>query len=206
MPTQVKEKKRTNLLKEQRFILPGYYDWQHFKNLQALMEKQPGVRISYLDGVIELMTIGEKHEIIKSLIALLLGLYFFHKQIEFIPVGSATRESEVKRVSFEPDESYYIGEIKENPNLAIEVNITSGSPTKLAKYQRFKITEVWIWHKNIIDVYVLRDRDDETKIRYEKLDHSELLADFDLRLLEHCILMPSKLEAMNEFSKRLTNK
>ena len=89
-------------------VLPGRYNWQQFKKIQAVIEEQPGLRISYLDGAIEIMTIGEVHETVKSLIALLLGLYFLHKQIEFIPVGSATRESEVKGVSFEPDESYYI--------------------------------------------------------------------------------------------------
>jgi predicted RNase H-like HicB family nuclease len=59
----------------------------------TLIEQQPGVRISYLDGVIELMILGEEHETIKSIIAILLGIYFWQKGIEFIPVGSATRES-----------------------------------------------------------------------------------------------------------------
>jgi len=54
------------------------------------------------------MTIGEEHELIKSVLAILLGLYFLEKQIEFIPVGSATRELESKGTSFEPDESYLI--------------------------------------------------------------------------------------------------
>ncbi len=184
-------------------ILPGYYNWQQFKTIQAIIEEQPGVRISYLDGVIEIMTIGERHEIVKSLIALLLGLYFLHKQIEFIPVGSATRESEAKGVSFEPDESYYIGEKKENPDLAIEVNITSGSPRKLEKYKRFKISEVWLWSNNQITVYCLRNVEDETKVRYEQVYSSELLPDLDLSLLVRCVLMSSKLEAMNEFMKTI---
>ncbi|MDJ0620581.1 MAG: Uma2 family endonuclease [Calothrix sp. MO_192.B10] len=188
---------------EQHLILPGSYNWQQFKTIQAIIEEQAGVRISYLDGVIEIMTIGEGHEIVKSLIALLLGLYFFQKQIEFIPVGSATRESEEKGVSFEPDESYYIGEKKDNPDLAIEVNITSGSPKKLEKYQRFKISEVWLWSNNQIAVYCLRDVEDEDKIRYEQVCSSQLLPDLDLSLLVRCVLMSSKLEAMNEFMKAI---
>ncbi len=184
-------------------ILPGYYNWKQFKTIQAIIEEQPGVRISYLDGVIEIMTIGEGHETVKSLIALLLGLYFLQKQIEFIPVGSATRESEEKGVSFEPDESYYIGEKKENPDLAIEVNITSGSPRKLEKYKRFKISEVWLWSNNQIAVYCLRNVEDESNLRYEQVSGSELLPDLDLSLLVRCVLMSSKLEAMNEFMKAI---
>lgn len=203
MTTQILEKAQFTDIKEQRFILPCCYKWQDFKVIQNVIKIQPGVRITYLDGVIELMTIGETHETIKSLIAILLGLYFFRKQIEFIPVGSATRESEEKGVSFEPDESYYIGEKKEHLDLAIEVNITSGSPKKLEKYKRFKISEIWIWHNNKIEIYCLRDAQDETKIRYEKVNNSEILINFDLKLLERCLLMPSKLEAMNEFNHNI---
>jgi XisI protein len=46
-------------------------------------------------------------------------LYFVASNIEFIPVGSATRQSEAKETSFKPDESYYLGTKKENPDLAI---------------------------------------------------------------------------------------
>ena len=82
--------------KEQYFVWPGCYSWQQFKALTTSLGEDSNVKISYLDGQIELMTTGEEHETISRLIALLLGLYFWHHQIEFIPVGSATRESEEK--------------------------------------------------------------------------------------------------------------
>ena len=43
---------------------------KHLKTIQAIIEEQSGARISYLDGVIEIMTIGEGHKIVKNLIAL----------------------------------------------------------------------------------------------------------------------------------------
>jgi hypothetical protein len=84
---------KSTAIQEQKFILPGCYVWQEFKAIQSLIAQQQGVKISYLDGVIELMTLGEEHETIKSMIAILLGIYFWQKEIEFIPVGSAPRES-----------------------------------------------------------------------------------------------------------------
>lgn len=93
-------------VKEQRLVLPGRQSWQQFKAIQALMAEVPGVRVSYIDGCVALMTIGEQHEIIKTIIGLLLELFFLEKRIEFIPVCSATRESEVTGTSFEPDQSY----------------------------------------------------------------------------------------------------
>ncbi len=153
----------------QQFRMPGYYDWQQFKTMQSLLEQQSKIKISYLDGVIELMTLGEKHETIKTIIGFLIEFYFFHQGIEFIPVGSATRESEIKGVYFEPDESYYIGEKKENPDLAIEVNITSGNIKKLEKYQRFGVQEVWIWQENKFSLYTLENNE------YKQICRSKLL-------------------------------
>lgn len=187
----------TTVIPEQQFILPGYYDWQQFKTIQSLITEQGGLRISYLDGVIELITLGEEHETIKSMINFLLGIYFWQKGIEFIPVGSATRESEKKGVSFEPDESYYLQEKKEHPDLAIEVNITSGSPRKLEKYKRFQIKEVWMWNNNKFAIYHLKNNE------YEQIYQSELLPELNFKLLEDCVLIPSKLEAINKFSKSI---
>lgn len=140
-------------VKEQRFVLPGRHTWQQFKGIQALMEEVPGVRLSYLDGCVEFMTLGEEHEMLKKAIAILLEAYFFEMGIRFIPVGSATREAETKGCSFEPDESYYLGTRKEYPDLAIEVAVTSGGRDKLERYKRFQIAEVWFWENNRLSLY-----------------------------------------------------
>jgi Uma2 family endonuclease len=182
-------------LEEQHFLLPGHYSWEEFEKLEALTADAPGLRITYLDGCVEFMTLGEQHEAIKSLIAIFLALYFFEKGINFIPVGSATRRAKEKGASFEPDESYYIGENKENPDLAIEVNITSGSIDKLEKYKRFNIPEVWFWENNQIFIYYLSNNS------YEQITQSKLLAELDIKLLVNCVLMPSIIEARTEFIK-----
>jgi Uma2 family endonuclease len=180
-------------LAEQRLILPGYYTWEQFEAIESLMAGSPGLRITYLDGWIEFMTVGEEHEQIKSVLAIFIGLYFFEKGINFIPVGSATRRNQAKDVSFEPDESYYIGSRKEHPDLAVEVTITSGSTNKLAKYLRLRIPEVWFWENNRLAVYRLREDD------YEQVSRSEFLPELDLELLVRCVLMPSIIEARTEF-------
>ncbi|QHV00364.1 Uma2 family endonuclease [Synechocystis sp. CACIAM 05] len=181
---------------DQTLVLPGHHSWEAFKAIQAVMEQQPGLRITYLDGVIEFMTLGEYHESIRSMIAILLGIYFWQREIEFIPVGSATRESKGESVSFEPDESYYLGEKKAHPDLAIEVNISSGSAKKLEKYQRLGIGEVWMWQDKKFSIYSL-DGD-----HYQIISKSQLLPDLDITLLEECVLMSSALEAMQRFTSQ----
>jgi Uma2 family endonuclease len=181
----------TNL--EQKLLLPRNYSWQEFVVLENLLASSGSFRITYLDGWIELMTVGEPHELIKSLLGMFLEAYFIEMGIEFIPVGNATRRGEEKGTSFEPDESYYLGEKKDNPDLAIEVILTSGNIEKLEKYRRFKIPEVWLWENNQLDVYALISSE------YHLVNYSQLLPDLDLDLLVRCVLMPSRLEAMNAF-------
>ena len=185
----------TVTLAEQRLILPGYYSWEQFEAIESLMADSSGLRITYLDGWIEFMTLGEAHETISCLLNFLLQLYFCEMGIEYIPVGSTTRRNRAKDVSFEPDESYYIGEKKEHPNLAVEVTMTSGSTNKLAKYLRLRIPEVWFWENNQLAVYGLR----EDNYNYEQISRSELLPELDLELLVRCVLMPSRIEARREF-------
>jgi len=180
-------------LAEQRLILPGYYTWEQFEAIESLMADSSGLRITYFDGWIEFMTLGEAHETVSCILNFLLQLYFCEMGIEYIPVGSATRRNRARDVSFEPDESYYIGSIKEHPDLAVEVTMTSGSTNKLAKYLRLRIPEVWFWENNRLSVYGLREDN------YEQISRSELLPELDLELLVSCVLMPSRIEARTEF-------
>ncbi len=134
------------------------------------------MRITYLDGLIEIINLREPHEIIKKSIAILLEIYFMTMEIEFISVGSATHQGEEKGISFEPNESYYLGEKKDNPDLTIEVILTSGSLQKLEKYKRFQIPEVWLWEDNQLRIYHLEDN------TYQEFSHSQLLPELNIGL------------------------
>jgi Uma2 family endonuclease len=188
--------KSTHIELEQRLLLPRIYNWQEFEVLENLLATG-GFRITYLDGWIELMTVGEPHELIKKSLAMLLEAYLIIKGVEFIPVGNATRRGEEKGTSFEPDESYYLGEKKANPDLAIEVILTSGSLEKLEKYRRFEIPEVWLWENNQLQVYAF------ISLEYHLVPRSQLLPDLDLDLLVRCVQMPSRLDAMRAFRNGL---
>ncbi len=182
---------------EQRLFMPGTYNWHEFEALKSLLAGSTGLRITYLDGWIELMTLGEPHELIKSLIGMFLETYFIEMGIEFIPAGSATRRSEEKGTSFEPDESYYLGQKKDNPDLAIEVILTSGNLQKLEKYRRFQILEVWLWEDNQLMIYCLKNNE------YQEVSCSQLLPDLSIDLLVRCVQMSSRLEAMRMFKEGL---
>jgi Uma2 family endonuclease len=183
-------------LPEQRLTLPLVMTWQQFKILDALLENTRSVRLSYLDGYVEIMTLSPDHETIKCLLALLLGQFYLEKNISFRPTGSATLRGEEKGTSKEPDLSYYFGEDrrqKATPDLAIEVVFTSGKINKLEYYRRFNIAEVWFWEDGVFAVYQL------TQNGYDRISKSVLLPDLDLELLGKCLQMSEEIEAVKAF-------
>ncbi|MEH2093583.1 Uma2 family endonuclease [Nostoc sp.] len=184
-----------NLPEEQRFFRHGL-TWEQFKAIQASFENVPGVRLFYCDGVLEILTIGKSHEVIKCLIGLLLGQYFVEQGIEFFPSGSFSQIIP-NILEYQADLSYCFGTDKSIPDLCIEVVITSGSPIKLQKYKLMGVPEVWFWEDGTIEVYCLREQE------YEKVVHSELFPELDLSLLNRCLLLSSPLEAVREFRQAI---
>ena len=189
---------KANVIDEQCLTLPSHYSWQQFLDLEMWLADTAGLRITYLDSNIELMTLGETHEAIKGILRFLLEVYFVEKGIRFFPVGSTTQRDETKDVSFEPDESYYLGEKKSYPDLAIEIIITSGTINKLEKYRRFAIPEVWFWQNNQLFLYHWHESG------YVQIYSSELLPDLDVDLLLKCLQMPNILEARLELLKGIS--
>ena len=198
MTTVVRSPSLSNPRPSQNFIFPQQMTWEQFQTLDRLVASKI-LRLSYLDGRVELMSISPEHETIKCLLALLLGLYFLECDISFTPTGSATiaREEESSK---EPDLSYRFGEDRrqqEVPDLVIEIIFTSGGTNKLAYYQRFGIPEVWLWEDGVFSVYCLGAGGDRKG--YEKCDRSIALPELDMELLAQCLNVSEEKEAMKQF-------
>jgi Uma2 family endonuclease len=99
-------------------LFPGL-SWEQFKTLEPMLDI-PGVRLSFLDGILEIQRMpGRKHEIGKERIGALLETYLLKAGIDFTPTGSLTLENESERVKCEADKSYELGADRERPDLAI---------------------------------------------------------------------------------------
>jgi Uma2 family endonuclease len=181
----------------QHFVFPNRYSWKEFKTLSALIGDSRNIHLNYLDGLIEIMTTSAAHEIIVHLLSMLLGIYFAEKDIDFIPTGSATLESEAKGASVEPDLSFCFGNKLGDRDLAIEVIFTSGNIAKLERYRRFNTKEVWFWEDGKFSLYRLREN------VYEAITQSECLPNLDLELLARCLLMAEPKSALKAFRQAL---
>ncbi len=178
-------------------ILIDELSWREFKVVEQLLSR-PGVRLSFLDGVLEIRRMpGEKHETIKERIGSLLDLYLLQMGIDYQPTGSMTLESPSGLVKREADKSYKLGANREFPDLAVEVVVTSGGINKLEAYKRLEIPEVWFWENGRLRLYSLGDDG------YAEVDRSQVLPDLDIVLLARCINIENHLQAMREFRQAI---
>ncbi|MBH8573247.1 Uma2 family endonuclease [Nostocaceae cyanobacterium CENA369] len=188
---------------EEKFVTSGV-NWQMYEALLAKLEDNSYYRITYLDGILEIVSPSIRHENLKKRLAILIERYLYAKRIRFSPMGSSTIKKQLKQAGVEPDECYCIGEKKNIPDLAIEVNITSGSIEKLEIYRRLGVAEVWIWQFNRLRLYHLREEIPSEFLDtygYEEIQLSELLPELNIALLEQCVQISDDIEAIDQFEQ-----
>ncbi len=164
---------------DQRIVLYGV-DWSGFETMLALRGERSSPRVTYLDGVLEIMSPSRDHENIKSMIGRVLEAYCLDRDIPFGAYGSWLLKKKPKKSGVEPDECYVFAEdpkTKPRPDLAIEVIWTSGGIDKLEVYKRLGVDEVWMWKRDAITVYGLAGS------RYVKRPRSAWLPELDLQMI-----------------------
>ena len=190
---------------EERFISSGV-SWYNYEALLTKLQENSHYRVTYLDGILEIVSPSIRHENIKKRLAILLERYLYKKRIKFKPMGSSTIRKQLKQAGAEPDECYCFGDPKPIPDLAIEVNITSGSVDKLEIYRRLGVIEVWFWENNKLKLYHKREDTPSEFLEtngYEQILRTELLPDLNISLLEECTLISDEIMAIDEFEQGL---
>ncbi len=184
---------------EQRLTLEGV-TWQQYDALVALFIDQfPALRMTYLEGTLELMTNSPEHERLKKIIARLIEAFAEEADIDLNGYGSTTFRQQAAARGLEPDECYSLGELGDAPDLAIEIVITSGGVDKLSVYQGLGVQEVWFWENGQFSLYSLTD----PKAGYEPVAASRLLPGLDLAIIAQFIDYPSQTQAVKAFRRAL---
>lgn len=116
----------------------------------------PSKRVSFRNGVITIVSPGRNHELIGDYLRLIILGYCRQSNIPVFTFNQTTLKEEGKEGK-EPDVAYCFETDKDKPDLAVEVNLTSGNIDDLTKYQYLKIAEVWLWENNQIRFFVYRE-------------------------------------------------
>jgi Uma2 family endonuclease len=169
---------------EQRLIISDITWEQYCTFSDSLRSEYPSLRITYLEGILEIMPTSTEHERFKTVIARLLEMYAVEKEIILDGYGNATFRKEAVLSGLEPDECYCVSELKEVPDIAIEITLSSGGIDKLDVYCGLAVPEVWFWQvkKQKWELYRLRSG------VYESILKSEFLPDLDFDLIAQFIL------------------
>lgn len=174
--------------------------WKEYDTLVSLfMDRFPGLRMTFLEGTLEIMGTSSEHERLKTIIARLLEMYAVEKRITLNGYGNTTFRKEAHQRGLEPDECYCLGELKEVPDIAIEIALTSGGVDKLSVYQGLGVIEVWFWRNNQFILYRLQQGE------YQKIDRSEFLSSLDFNLLSKFVSYDNQTEAVIAYRDALQN-
>jgi Uma2 family endonuclease len=173
--------------------------WADYQRLLEIRGERAVPRLTYLEGVLELMTPSRPHESIKSMIGRLIEAWCLEKGVAITPYGSWTLEDKEAERGVEPAECYVLGDVEDPPrcDLAIEVIWSHGRIHKLQVYRKLGVREVWMWKAGTIRIFALRDTE------YVPIERSELLAGLDHSLLLRFIDVRPMTRAVSDYRSAL---
>jgi Uma2 family endonuclease len=130
--------------------------WSTYRAIGRLLEGH-NVRLTYLDGRLEIVSPSAAHEQAKEKFAIIIRLLARALDVPLTGFGSTTFRRRRKRAGKEPDTCFYLGDraaqmwgkirvnlrIDPAPDVAVEVVITARDTVALATYRRLGVPEVW---------------------------------------------------------------
>jgi Uma2 family endonuclease len=179
---------QTGVSKDQRVLL-GDVTWEQYWAVRKALDHIRRLRMTYLNGTLELVTISEWHDFVNRCFARLLEFYAFERDVEILPFGSTTWRNKRRKVALESDSCWMVDERKSLPDFALEVVVTSGGLNKRAAYRRLGVREVLFWKKGRFLLFRLQGK------KYAPVTRSEFFPDLDL------VIIGKALEAMTETSR-----
>lgn len=152
-------------------ILLERVSWNTYESLVRDLESQPGLRLTYDRGRLEIMTPLIPHESNKKLTGRFVEALTEELEIEIRSLGSLTCKRQDLARGLEPDQCYYIqnepavrgkDEIDFNqdppPDLAIEIDMTSSSIDRMEIYAALGVPELWRYDGSCLIIYQLEDK------------------------------------------------
>ncbi|MGC4090467.1 MAG: Uma2 family endonuclease [Polyangiaceae bacterium] len=185
-------------LPEQRMLIYGVR-WKDYVILREALDT-PGLRMTYCEGALELMSPSRTHELRKTTIARLVELYAVLCDLPLVGYGSTTFRNEAKERGAEPDECYRVGTLMKDgeiPDIALEVIHASPLLDKLHVYRGLAVPEIWLFEDSAFKLYRLGESG------YESVERSGFLPDLDFTLIAELAVREDQHEALRELRIRL---
>jgi Uma2 family endonuclease len=180
--------------------------WPEYKNILAELGENRSFRVSYGQGVLEIMSPLPEHEVAKVIIGDLVKALLEELDMEFWSLGSTTFDQEIMDAGVESDDCFYIQNeaavrgkdridliIDPPPDLAIEIDITSR--IRFNNYELLGVPELWRWDGTKLEINVLVDG------KYVKSPNSAIFSNLPIAQVIPEYLMRSKIDGRNTTMK-----
>ncbi len=144
--------------------------WVDYVELIGGMENQNGLRITYLKGGLEIMSPLPNHEKYKELLSDLARLISDETGVALEKLGSTTFNQEWLDNGVEPDTCFYIQNadkiigknridlaVDPPPDIAVEIDISHRSTTKLKIYEELRVPEIWLYDEQHLQILLLTE-------------------------------------------------
>ena len=173
--------------------------WKEYVILRELLDSA-ALRMTYLGGLLELMSPSPEHESWKKNVARLVELYAFIKGIDLRGYGSTTFKREAIERGAEPDECYLIGKkLVDFPEIVLEVVHTKPLLDKLAVYAGFGVAEVWVFEDGAFTLYLF----DAQSRGYRQAERSALMPDLDHAMVARYVARGDSIDVLRDFEREI---
>ncbi len=142
-------------------------DWSQFETILEELGEGRSARLSYSNGLLEIMVPLPEHEKAKELIGDLVKILLDAQNIRFESLASTTLKNERMSQAVEPDACFYIQHcdavigrnrldlaIDPPPDLAIEIDLTAR--TQFDNYRILGVPELWRYRNRRLQINVLQ--------------------------------------------------
>lgn len=146
--------------------------WEEYEQLLEDLIEWPGIRVSYNQGRVEIMSPTTEHEEYKDFILRIAHILAEELGLTLEPRGSSTFKRKRLMKGAEPDACFYVQfakmivgkrridlSVDPPPDVVVEVDITSESLSKFSIYAALGIPEIWRYDGKQAQIYHLADQD-----------------------------------------------
>jgi len=144
--------------------------WDDYEELLEQVGEASGLRISYDEGTIQIMTLSSEHENDVRFFEKLMALISVRLRMNIRSFGSSTMRKRRREKGSEPDACFYmqsaplIGNRRKldfttdpPPDIAVKVDVHHGSEDKLSIYAGLGVPEVWRYDGAQLTIHLLEE-------------------------------------------------
>jgi Uma2 family endonuclease len=190
--------------------------WEEYEDLLRQVGEASGLRISFNEGTLTVMTLSTEHEKYVRFLESLITAIKLRLRLNILSFGSATMKKRKRNKGNEPDACFYVQsadllgkriqldfEVDPPPDIVVEIDVHHDSLFKFPIYAALGVPEIWRYDGQELTISVLQEGQYVTVPHSQALPllSSQMLTEFLTRLRDE-----GELQALLAFDEWLQSR